>query len=118
MVVGGEDGGVHDAGKTGDDGGDAEDDGEAPFDVDAEELDGGAVLHAGADDHAVGGVAEEGEDGADDGEGEEQVDETPPRVDEVFAEAEQLADRGGAGEGFGGGHGDGVGAVEGFDDFL
>ena len=55
-----------DAGHAGDDGGEAEHDGEAALDVDAEQPDRLAVAHAGAHHHAEGGEAQEGEHRGDD----------------------------------------------------
>src|SRR5690606_8069594 len=86
---------VHDAGHACDDRRNAEHDGEAPIDVDAEDADRLAVSHAGTHDHAEGGELQEGEHSTDHRSCEKEVYEAPPWIgDHAGPHAEPGADVG------------------------
>src|SRR5690606_35315563 len=102
-----------------DDGSEAEHDGEAPVDIDAQQSDGLAVGHAGADHHAEGGELQEGKHATDQDRGEDEVDQAPDRIgDDVGLHAEECADVGSAAQIGRHGLGNGVGAEEALDQLL
>ena len=119
VEVGRVDRGVHRARHASHGGGEAEHQGEAAVNVDAEQAHGFTVCHAGADHHAEGGEAQEREDRPDDAQREQEIDHPPVGIDDGIgrkadpdAEVERACEfrrRGGR---------DGVRAEEIFDDFL
>ena len=86
----------------------AEHDGEATVDVDAQQAHRLAVGHAGADHHAEGGELQEGKDAANDHRCKDEVDDAPVGVDDQVrvkakrrAKIERAGEASGAGVGIG-----------------
>ena len=93
VIIGAENGRVHDAGKARDNSCDAENNGKAFVDIYTEKSDGFAIGHARAHDHAECRKPQERENRADQDNRKQEIDEAPRRIHDVACiDADQCAE--------------------------